>query len=224
MHCIAADGAATAQHVRDAEPRATVRVAPSASLCVACEQRDRCLGGVSARSGTAQLQGILAGRPSLLAREILYRPDEAFATVYAVRSGSLMSTVRGERGEAVLGFHFPGELVGLDGIATGRQQVTVTALEDTQVCALRFAPRQGDPSDARPFLARLWDMMSCQLVRERAHQTLLATLPPMARVSAFLASVAARRRHRRSLPPALSAAEMASYLRLPEAAVQSALA
>ena len=225
MDCIAADAAATEQRVLDEKPRPAARPLSSASLCVACALRDRCLGAVAAHSGTVQLQGILAGRPSLLAREVLYRPGEPFTTVYAVRSGALMSTLPGEAGEAVLGFHFPGEVVGVDAMAGGGHRATVTALEDTQLCALRFSPRASDPADTRAFFSRLWDMMSCELVRERAHQSLLATLPPARRVVAFLASVAARRRDRsaRPLPPALSTAEMASYLRLPEAAVQAAM-
>jgi CRP/FNR family transcriptional regulator len=221
MDCsIAAEGAATAQHALDQEPYRTSR--PSASLCVSCELRERCLGATAAQAGTAQLQGIIAGRPSLQARQVLYRPDEPFTTVYVVRSGALMSTLPGEDGEAVLGLHFPGELVGMDGLVSGRQRAKVTALEDTQVCALRFAPRTGDPAGARAFFSRLWDMMSCQVVRERAHQSLLATLPPARRIAAFLASVAARRRGRKPRPPlAMSTEEMASYLRLPESVVRA---
>lgn len=225
MDSIAADAAAVTQRVPEEKPRPAARPRSCASLCMACALRDRCLGAVAAQAGTAQLQGILAGRPSLLAREILYRPGDAFTTVYAVRSGALMSTVHGEGGEAVIGFHFPGEVVGVDGMAGGRHRVTVTTVEDTQLCALRFAPRTSDASDARAFFSRLWDMMSCELVRERAHQSLLATLPPARRVAAFLASIAGRRRDRspKPLPPALSTAEMASYLRLPEGAVEAAL-
>jgi CRP/FNR family transcriptional regulator len=204
------------------------RSAASGSLCMACDVRTRCLGGVAAELGTVQLKGILTGRQSLLGREVLYRPGDAFATVYVVRSGSLMSTQQGEGAEAVVGFHFPGEVVGVDGMATGRQRVTTTALEETQLCALRFAPRHGDSAGARAFLARLWDMMSCGLVRERAHQTLLATLPPAGRVAAFLESVAARmsrpgHRRRLRLPLGLTAFEIASYLGVPPEPVDAVL-
>jgi len=220
-----ADVAAAAQHVTERQPRPAARPEHSASLCVACAQRDRCLGGVSAQAGTAQLQHILAGRPSLHAREVLVRAGDAVATVYVVRSGSLMSTVQSDDGHAVVGLHFPGEVVGVGGMAAGRQGVTVTALEDAQLCALRFAPVPAEGAGARAFLSRLWDMLSCELVRERTHRSVLAMLPPGRRVAAFLASVAARRRGHAGdlLPPGLSEGELASYLQLPDPAVQAAL-
>ncbi|MBC5783098.1 cyclic nucleotide-binding domain-containing protein [Ramlibacter sp. USB13] len=195
----------------------------SAALCVNCEVRSRCVGGVAAEAGTAQLHGILAGRQALLVREVLYEPDDRFVHVYAVRSGALLSAVRREDGERVVGFHFPGELVGVDGMATGRHRVTVRATADTQLCALRFSPRAGNGDSVRAFLSRLWDMMSCELVRERAHQALLATLPVEKRVNAFFASIAGRLRSRGTLrlPPAMGPAEVASYLQVTVGDVQA---
>src|SRR5690349_4120641 len=80
---------------------APARAAASATLCMNCEVRARCLGGVAAEAGTAQLQGILAGRQVLRVRELLYEPDDPFHYVYAVRSGALASSVRTADGEQV---------------------------------------------------------------------------------------------------------------------------
>jgi len=195
----------------------------SASLCMNCQVRTRCIGGIAAEAGTVQLQGVLTGRRTLRVREVLDRPDEEFDTVYAVRSGALVSV--DERDGQVLGFHFPGEVVGADGMASGGQAVSLRAMEDTQVCALRFAPRAGDAAGVRALLSRLWDMVSCELVRERAHQALMATLPPQRRVAAFLASAAARMRGRNPLrlPPGLVGGEIASYLHVSPEAVAAVL-
>lgn len=195
----------------------------SGSLCMRCEVRAHCLGGIAAEAGTAQLQGILSGRMSLRLHEVLYRPGEAFEHVYAVRSGVLRSTARRDDGEQVVGFHFPGELVGVDGMAAGRQRTTVMALGDAQVCVLRFAPRAAEAAGGRAFLARLWDMMSCELLRERAHQGLLATLSPPQRVTAFLASVAGRMRGKGRGPLPLAAEDVASYLRVAPETVEAEL-
>jgi CRP/FNR family transcriptional regulator len=215
MDCIAEPAAAQGQPEiaapTAAEPTAT---AASATLCMSCEVRARCLGGIAAEAGTAQLKAILAARQALRVHETLYQPDDRFAHVYAVRSGSLVSATQGEDGRQVVGFHFPGEVVGVDGMATGRQRVTVTAMADTQLCAIRFAPRGTEGAGVQAFLARLWDMMSCEMVRERAHQGLLATLPPPRRVAAFFASVRGRLRGRPHgrLPPGMGSREIASYL------------
>jgi len=68
-------------------------------------------------------------------------------------------------------------------------------------------------------------MMSCEVVRERTHHALLATLPASRRVRAFLASVASRMRRRGTagLPLALTEADVASYLGLPVDGVRAAL-
>lgn len=197
-----------------AAPQAAAAV--QGSLCLNCEVRTRCIGGAAAEAGTAQLRSVLAGRRSLQTWETLYGPDDAFQQIYVIRSGALKSTARRDGRDEVQGFHFPGEIVGLDGMVDGRQRATVTALEPTQVCAIRFAPRPGDAPGARGLLARLWDMMSCELLRQRAHRALLATLPARRRVVAFLASAASRmRRHGLGpggLPLAVRGIDVACYL------------
>jgi CRP/FNR family transcriptional regulator len=211
MDCVADEPV----HTGPLEVVARAESAPAASplLCMNCEVRARCLGGVAAEAGTAQLRSVLAGRRTLRIAEPLYEQGDAFAYVHVVRSGALKSAVGAGGGERVRGFHFPGEVVGVDGMASGRQQVTVTALEETQLCVIRFAPRANEAAGVRAFLARLWDMMSCDVVRERAHQALLATLPPQRRVAAFLATVGRRMQGRRGrLPPGLAGGEIASYL------------
>lgn len=223
MDCIAEPAAASAQP--DPTVAAHSLATPTATLCMNCEVRVRCLGGIAAEAGTAQLQGILAGRIVLRAREVLYEPDDPFTHVHAVRSGALTSVARRDDGQQAVGFHFPGEVVGVDGMATGRQRVAVVALEETQLCAMRFAPRGNEPAGVRSLLARLWDMMSCELVRERAHQSLLSTLPPEKRVAAFLASVSRRRRGRKAgrLPLGMGPGEIGGYLGVPPEVVQDAI-
>ena len=196
----------------------------SAALCMNCEVRARCLGGIAAEAGTTQLKAVLAGRRALRVREVLMEADEGQGLVYAVRSGSLVSSIRRADGEEVRGFHFPGEMVGLERPAKGKLRPTIAAMEDTQVCVMRMAPRAGEAAGLRAVLSRLWDMMSCEVLRERAHQALLATLPPQQRVAAFLASVTQRMRGRRGrLPPGLAGAAIASYLRVPPDTVADGL-
>ena len=216
MECIAEPAAdrGPPDTVTAAAAAAVASSGASATLCMNCEVRASCLGGIAAEAGTAQLKGILAGRVALQVREVLQQPEDGFATVYAVRSGALLSATLGEDGRQVVGFHFPGELVGADRMLAGGQRITVSAMADSQLCALRFAPGGNEAPGARAILARLWDMMSCELVRGRAHHAMLATLPPGKRVTAFFASVRTRLRSRAPLrlPPAMGAREIASYL------------
>lgn len=184
---------------------------PSGVLCMRCEVRARCLGGVAAEAGTAQLKGILAGRSALRRGEVLRPPDDGSSYVHVVRRGSLKSTLGRDDGEQVAGFHLRGELVGVEGVLAPGLPTTVTALEEAELCALRFAPSGGEAPGVRAFLARLWDMISCELVRERGQRSLLAALAPRERVAAFAANASVRTRGR---PWPMDARDVASYLRV----------
>jgi CRP/FNR family transcriptional regulator len=184
--------------------------APDASLCMTCPVRSLCIGSMGAEAGTTQLRRVLTRRLRLRRGETVDRDGEHFPSVHVVRSGCLKS-VGGHDGERVLGFHFPGELAGSESLARGAQSSTMVALEDSEVCVLRYAPPA--PSAC---LGRLWDMVSRELLRERAQSARLATLPGEQRVGVFLAAVARRRHPRgsasRSWLLALSPVDIGSYL------------
>jgi CRP/FNR family transcriptional regulator len=198
---------------------------PEGSLCVTCPVRGRCIGGLAAQAGTRQLLGVLAGRRSLRAGDTLDRQDQSTPSVYALRSGSLKSVARLDGVERLRGVHFPGELVGAMGLTSGRPGVALVAMEDTQVCVLR-SEAPGTPGN-RAYLGRVWDMLSRELLRERAHASWLAGLQPELRVAAFLASLSARARAGGSRSGAflrhLSGADIAGYLEVSTATVERVL-
>jgi CRP/FNR family transcriptional regulator len=71
--------------------------------------------------------------------ERLILQGERYSFLYLVQSGSFKSGVDGgPRGYRVTGFHFPGEILGLDGLDTGRHSYEVRALEPATVCALPY--------------------------------------------------------------------------------------
>ncbi len=78
---------------------------------------------------------------------ILHRGDrlfdhgEPFDTVCMVRSGTFKTcTVSTSGEEQVIGFHSPGDLVGLDAIHPGRHTSSAIALETASVCSLPWEP------------------------------------------------------------------------------------
>ncbi len=69
----------------------------------------------------------------------LYREGDPFSAVYAVRSGVFKTyTLNGDGLQRVLGFHLPGELVGLDGIASNRYFSCAVALGTATACRFSF--------------------------------------------------------------------------------------
>lgn len=187
-----------------------------ASVCVNCRLRGGCLGGIAAEAGTTQLRRVIAGRRRIKGGEAAYREGDPFAFLYVVRSGSLKSGARLLSGERVLDFHLPGELVGTDGLAGDVHAATLTALEDSELCAICYDACTSADRGALAFFGRLWDMMSRDLVRQRAHSALLATLSANQRVSAFLVALSGRLRARgysaHEFHLRMSRAEIGSYL------------
>jgi CRP/FNR family transcriptional regulator len=192
-----------------------------ASLCMTCPVRSTCIGGMAAQAGTRQLLGALAGWRRLRAGDTVVLP---FPALHAVRSGSLKSVAFGGEAGHLRGLHFAGELVGAAGVAGGRDAIRLVALEDTELCALRYDPI-GTPGAV---MGRVWDMMSRELLRERVQSNWLACLLPERRVPAFLASIAVRVRAHgaasRGFRLHLSEAEICSYLEVPAAMLGRVLA
>jgi CRP/FNR family transcriptional regulator len=165
---------------------------PNASLCMRCPVRERCIGSVAAHAGTRQLVAVLAGRRELQSGETVHDDGDAFETLSVVRSGALQSLAPGGAGQRVRGFHFPGELVGVGGLALGRHVDTVVALEATELCAVRFHGAGHATTAGRAYDGRLWDMMSRDLLRRRFEANRLAGLAPEQRLLTWFAATLPR--------------------------------
>ncbi|MCY1232511.1 Crp-like helix-turn-helix domain protein [compost metagenome] len=85
----------------------------------------------------------------------------------------------------MVGFHFPGELVGLDSLVRARYMSYATALEDTKLCLI--AVGLGSAATAAPALAsQLFLALDCMAQRARAMQTMLALMTAEERLVTFL--------------------------------------
>lgn len=80
--------------------------------------------------------------------DILYRQGAAFRSLYAIKSGSVkIITLNQESGEDVMGIYLPGEIIGFDGIATGKYQCTIYAIETSNVCEINLSKVQNNIPD-----------------------------------------------------------------------------
>jgi CRP/FNR family transcriptional regulator len=65
----------------------------------------------------------------------LFRPGDSLRALYAVKSGSVkVYKPMPDGDEQIVGFHFAGELIGLDGLATDSHTCAAAALETTAIC------------------------------------------------------------------------------------------
>lgn len=123
------------------------------------------------------------------AAQLVVEAGEPFDGVYMVRSGFFKSYFVDSEGEMQLtGFHFPGEVFGVDGIDTGAHGITVEALDTGSVCRI---PLVGGAEGGLSLLP-LVKLMSKNLARDHRLIFALGKMSARRRFAAFLLDVADR--------------------------------
>ena len=80
-----------------------------------------------------ELEGLLGNRTKLKKGDALFHNGAPFTALYAVKLGSLKTTVLSDDGrEQVAGYHMAGDLLGLDGMGDDRHGCEAIALEDSE--------------------------------------------------------------------------------------------
>ena len=198
-------------------PRAGAAPRLPQPACSDCHLRDLCLPAGLQDEDVERLDALLFARRRVRADEPLFHQGEAFQFVYAVRSGMFKTTLTMRDGrEQVSGFHLPGDLLGFEGLATGRHAATARALEDAQVCAIPYAQLSALARGRAPLREVLTRIMSREIVREHAQVSVLAGMSAEERLAWFLLNLSRRSRTRgwsaSEFHLRMSRAEIGSYL------------
>lgn len=163
------------------------------AACRRCSVQQLCLPQGLESADIERLEELIE-RPRPLRRgDYLFRQGERFRSLYAVRSGTFKTTCLAEDGsEKVLGFHLPGELLGLVGLGTGRYRATANALDTASVCELPYARLQ-ELADHLPSLNhQLYQVMSRRIARDREVLLLLGDKSAQERLATFLLDLSQR--------------------------------
>lgn len=152
----------------------------------------------------------------LEAGSTIFREGEAFHAIAAVRAGTVKTSVVDLDGrEQVLGFHFPGEVIGLGAIDPERYPCNATALDRVMLCRFSF-PRMAVLATQLPGLQQqLFRLMS----RDIGNAALLAgDHSADERLAAFLVLMSRRLAARGFSPTRLRLSmprtDIGNYLRL----------
>lgn len=173
-------------------------------------------------------EGVLLRRRPVERGETIFRQDDAFCSIFAVKSGSF-KTVMSHTGTSrqVIGFQFPGELIGVEAMSQKNYPCTARALEKSSVCELRVArlPESGRPLEA--LQASIIELLgkevafNHQLVSSLVHQS------AEQRIAGFILSLS-NRLARRGLPSleftlTMSRTDIGNYLGLASETVSRVL-
>ncbi len=166
--------------------------------CEECTLAQLCLPAGLDLADMRRLDKLVEERSTYKRGETLYRKGQPMRAIYAVRSGCVKSYVMADRGEAqIVGFHLPGELIGLDAIATETYKTTAETLEPTSICRIPFESLGELSQDIPSLNSHLWRIMSKEISREGEVLQLLNGKNAAAKLASFLLSLSERYQKRK---------------------------
>jgi CRP/FNR family transcriptional regulator len=168
------------------------------------------------RAGLERMDCLVDRTPPMHEGEHLFRVGDSFKNIYAVRAGSFKSyTVDSEGREHVLGFHLPGELLGLDAIYPERHVSNAAALDTAAVCVLPYHALSDLAGEIEGLRSQLLRFMSKDLSDAA---TLAGDFTAEERIAAFLMNLSRRFQNRgfsaSEFNLSMSRRDIANYLRL----------
>ncbi|MCK0744453.1 fumarate/nitrate reduction transcriptional regulator Fnr [Chromohalobacter nigrandesensis] len=170
-----------------------IPASPMHAHCQTCRLNSLCLPLALGLDDLDDFDAIIRRRAPLKRGETLFDATTPFTHLFAVRCGSLKQSVAQAHGEErITHFYLPGELVGLDGLASGGHPGIVEALETTAVCAIPFAQLDRLSVDLPELRHALYRSMSRELHDDRHWLCRLAGHTAEARLASFIIDVSRR--------------------------------
>jgi len=161
--------------------------------CSSCNLHEMCLPGGLCCEDMARVEKLVYARRKLRRGESLFTAGDEFKAIYSVRSGFFKTSLTdGEGREQVTGFFMGGELLGLDGIGSGRYHGTVTALEDSEVCVLPYALLERISIEVPALQRHLHAVLAREIVRDHGVMMLLGSMRAEERLATFLLNLSKR--------------------------------
>ncbi|MCM0043067.1 MAG: fumarate/nitrate reduction transcriptional regulator Fnr [Burkholderiaceae bacterium] len=161
--------------------------------CSACSMHQLCLPMGLGESDMQKLDQIIGRRRKVPKESLLYRMDDPFINLYAIRLGHFKTYQVSAGGEQqITGFQMAGELLGMDAISTDRHHCDAMALEDSEVCEIPFGRLEELFGTIPTLLHHFHRMMSREITREQNAMLLLGNMRAEQRFAAFLVNLASR--------------------------------
>lgn len=161
--------------------------------CTNCSLQQLCLPvGIDGEDYT-KLESIVGHSRPLPRGKHIYLPEDKFTSLFAIRSGSVKTySVASDGTEYVTGFYLPGEIIGLDAVASGIHPCGARTLETTSLCELPF-DRLEDLSAIVPGISKqLLKIMSQELHSEEQLLMMVGSQSAEARLVALFLSLSNR--------------------------------
>ena len=189
----------------------------STNKCSTCVLGQFCIPVGLSNQDLEKVDALVKERISLKKGDALYRHGNPMASVYSVRFGTLKTehTLADGRTQ-IIGFHLPGEILGLDAIGDGYHQSDAIALEDSEACIIRFTEFESLASQIPTLQNQFHRILSRELTQDQRHLLALGSMRAEERLAGFLLNLSERLTARgytnHEFDLRMSREEMGSYL------------
>jgi CRP/FNR family transcriptional regulator len=185
--------------------------------CSTCVLGQFCIPVGLSHEELIKVDALVKERISLKKGDVLYRHGNPMSSVYSVRFGTLKTEHCLSDGRSqIIGFHLPGEILGLDAIGDGYHQSDAIALEDSEACIIRFTEFESLASQIPTLQNHFHRILSRELTQDQRHLLSLGSLRAEERLAGFLLNLSERLTARgytnHEFDLRMSREEMGSYL------------
>lgn len=185
-------------------------------FCSSCAFSEACLAKGLDKPALRDLHVLVEHVGPLHAGDHIFREGDVFESIAAVRAGTVKTYLIDRNGEEqVLGFHFPGEIIGLSAIEDDRYPCNAVALDTAVLCRFSFTRIAVLAAKVPGLQKQLFKLMSHDINKARM---LSGDHSADERMAAFLLDIARRLSSRgfsaHRLHLTMARADIANYLRL----------
>ena len=140
--------------------------------CATCSLSELCLPRGLKKESLDKLDFIIKNSPPIAKGNHLYLPGDDFKSLFAIRTGSVKVYVLDKNGEEqIIGFYFPGEVIGFDAINKEKYICYAIALETLSYCKLPFEKMSLICAEIPEFQDQMFRLLSDEISNE--HEMLL---------------------------------------------------
>ena len=170
------------------------------------------------------LDTIVTSRKTIKRGDFLYRTGKQFRAIYAIRYGSIKTSILADDGRIqVTGFHIAGKVLGLDAIVTSQYNCEATALETTAVCEIPFTRFEELSKEIPDLQYEMLKIMSQEILDNRELMMLLGKMNSEERLATYLLSMSMSVKESASSPVqfimSMSRSDIGNYLGMAEETV-----
>ena len=161
--------------------------------CGQCSLQQLCLPAGVGAEGLILIDALVRNRRPVARGDRLFRAGDALHSIYVARTGGFKTIGVSAGGEPqLIGFHLPGEIVGLDALGDGSHRCEAVALGDSEVCEVPYA-RLGEVAAQVPGLhVQLMRVIGGSMGRDQDHMEMLMRRQAVERIALFLHGIGER--------------------------------